>query len=175
MSTAPIAAALERMTSVLQRRPDTGLHDDAPATARWDGGTRVVALHGNGHQVPTDMPAEFGGTGGQVTPGWLFRAGVAACATTSIALLAAKEGIELTRLETRAGSRSDARGMLGMTEADGSEVSAAPGDFQLHVRIAAQGVPPETLRALVERGLHRSPIPSAVQRALPLAFHIDLD
>lgn len=173
MSTAPIAAALERLTSVLQRRPDTGLHDDSPATARWDGGTRVVALHANGHQVPTDMPTEFGGTGDQVTPGWLFRAGVAACATTSIALQAATQGIELATLEIRAGSRSDARGMFGMTEADGQVVSASPGDLQLHVRIAADGVAPARLRALVERGVRCSPIPSAVQLALPLALHID--
>lgn len=175
MRTAHIAAALERVTSVLQRRPETGLHDDAPATARWDGGTRVVALHAKGHQVPTDMPTEFGGTGDQVTPGWLFRAGVAACATSSIALLAVRDGIELGALEVRAVSRSDSRGMLGMAEADGTPVSAAPGDFQLHVRIAADGVAPERLRALVERGVRCSPIPNAVQQALPIALHVDLD
>ena len=175
MPTAPIAAALDRMSAVLQRRPESGLHDDAPATARWSGGLRVVALHPGGHQVATDMPTEFGGTGDEVTPGWLFRAGIASCATVSIALKAASEGIELSMLELRVTSRSDTRGMLGMTGTDGRLVSAAPGDLRLHVRIAADGVGPERLRALVERGVRCSPIPSAVQLALPIALAIDID
>ncbi len=90
-----IAAALQRVESVLQRRPDTGLHDDAPATATWQGATRVSVAHANGTRLATDMPIECGGTGDLVTPGWLFRAGLAACATTSIALLAAARGITL--------------------------------------------------------------------------------
>ena len=75
MAAQDLAAALERVQSVLRRRPETGLHDDAPATARWDNGLRVVSHHANGTQVPTDMPSEFGGTGDHVTPGWLLRAG----------------------------------------------------------------------------------------------------
>lgn len=175
MTPAQIAAALDRATAVLQRRPETGLHDDAPATARWDGGTRVLALHANGQQVPTDMPTELGGSGGEVTPGWLFRAGLASCATTSIALHAAREGIELRALELHASSRSDTRGLLGVTHADGTRVSAAPGDLQLEVRIAADGVAPERLHALVAQGLRCSPIPGAVQQALPITVHVALD
>lgn len=173
MAAEQIAAALERVAAVLRRRPETGLHDDAPATARWDGGTRVTAQHANGREVPTDMPIEFGGSGEQVTPGWLFRAGLAACATTSIALQAARDGLELRKLEVRASSQSDSRGMFGMADADGTVVSAAPGDVQLQVRIAADGVAPERLRALVERAVRCSPIPGAVQRAIPLALHVE--
>ena len=65
-----VAAALQRVDAVLRRRPDAGLHDDAPATARWVIGMRFVAGHANGTQLPTDMPAELGGSGDQVTPGW---------------------------------------------------------------------------------------------------------
>jgi uncharacterized OsmC-like protein len=61
------------------------------------------------------MPSEVGGSGDQVTPGWLFRAGLASCAATRIAMAAAAEGIELATLEVRASSRSDTRGLLGMT------------------------------------------------------------
>lgn len=174
MSAQQLAAALQRVETVLQRRPDTGLHDDAPATARWDGGTRVVASHANGAQVVTDMPTELGGSGEQVTPGWLFRAGFAACAATSIAMAAAREGIELTLLELRASSRSDTRGLLGMAGADGQTVPATPGDVQLLVRIAATGVAPARLRALAEAGIRCSPIPSAVQQAVPVALHIEV-
>ncbi len=77
MTIEDIAAAVQRVQSVLARRPATGIHDDAPATARLQNGLRVVACHANGTQMPTDMPTELGGSGNEVTPGWLFRAGLA--------------------------------------------------------------------------------------------------
>jgi hypothetical protein len=43
-----IAAALQRVESILNRRPAAGLHVDEPAVARWEGGTRVVSRHRNG-------------------------------------------------------------------------------------------------------------------------------
>jgi uncharacterized OsmC-like protein len=166
---------LHRVRAVLERRPEAGWHEDGPATARWAGGTRVVTSHANGTQVPSDMPAELGGTGDLITPGWLFRAGLAACATTSIAMAAAAEGLALNRLEVKATSWSDTRGLLGMTEPNGQAVFAGPGDVQLAVRIAAEGVPPDALRALVQAAVARSPIPNALQAATPLALHIDTD
>ncbi|WP_137916955.1 OsmC family protein [Hydrogenophaga sp. 2FB] len=168
-----VADALERVKAVLQRRPEAGWHEDGPATSRWAGGTRVVASHANGTQVPTDMPSELGGTGDQVTPGWLFRAGLASCATTSIVLAAVAEGIELTSLEVKASSWSDSRGLLGLPDANDQPVPAGPGDVQLAVRIQADGVPHERLRSLVQAAVGRSPIPNALQSATPLALRID--
>src|ERR1035438_7478809 len=86
MATKDIAAAVQRVESVLKRRPAAGIHDDAPATCRWQTGMRVVASHVNGTQMLTDMPTEFGGSGDQVTPGWLFRAGLASCCASGIAM-----------------------------------------------------------------------------------------
>ena len=169
-----LAETLQRAQSALERRPDLGLHDDAPATARWIEGTRTVASHANGTAMATDMPAELGGRGDRVTPGWLFRAGLASCAATSIAMTAAAQRIELTSLEVRATSRSDTRGLLGMSDAAGERVSAAPMDVRLHVRIAAQGVDAGCLRALVRDGCRCSPIPGAVERALPIDVSIDV-
>jgi uncharacterized OsmC-like protein len=170
-----IAAALERMRAMLQRRPGAGLQDDAPTTARWQSGLRCVASHGNGTQIATDMPAELGGSGEQVTPGWLFRAGLASCAATSIALAAATAGITLAALEVRATSRSDTRGLLGMADADATPVYGGPGEMQLIVTISAPGVSRERLRALVEDGVRCSSIPNAVKTATPLALRIDVD
>lgn len=174
MAAQDIAIALQRVTSVLQRRPESGLHDDMPATACWDAGLRF-AIDARGTHVLTDMPAEFGGGGAQVTPGWLFRAGLAACTGTCIAIAAAAEGIALERLELRVDSRGDTRGVLGMTGADGQPVSAAPCDLRLRVRIAATGVPPQRLRALVEAGCRRSPVVCAAQQALALGVDIDVE
>jgi uncharacterized OsmC-like protein len=174
MATQDIAAALQRAQLVFQRRPEAGLHDDAPAAVRWDGGTRMVCSHANGKQALTDMPSEFGGSGDQVTPGWLLRAGLASCTATSIAMAAATQKIELTALEVLVSSRSDARGMLGMTNADGTTVYAGPGDMQMRVQISAPGVAPERLRALVEEAHHRAPIFCAVHDPVPVALVVEV-
>lgn len=174
MSTHKVSEAIKRIEAVLHRRPETGIHDDAPATAAWKSGTRFVTSHPNGVQVPTDMPTEFGGTGDQVTPGWLFRAGLASCSATSILLAAAAAGIELTSLEVKAGSRSDTRGLLGMPDADGRAVYGGPTDVTLSVRIAAGGVEPARLRALVQAGVRRSPVPNVVTSATPLDLQVDV-
>jgi uncharacterized OsmC-like protein len=170
-----IATALERVATVLQRRPDMGMHDDAPAVARWEGGTRVTALHANGHAVTTDMPCELGGAGESVTPGWLLRAGFAACTATCIGLAAAAAGIELRTLEVQARSRSDTRGLLGMTDANGQGVGAGPRDVRMSVRLSAPGVSAEKLRALVETSYRRSPMARAVEDANPVDLEITVD
>ncbi|HEY4213617.1 MAG TPA: OsmC family protein [Steroidobacteraceae bacterium] len=170
-----IAAAIERVQTVLRRRPDVGLHEDTLASASWKEGTRVVSTHPNGMQVTTDMPQELGGEGREVTPGWLFRAGIASCATTSIALAAAERGIELSRLDIRLVSRSDTRGLFGMPDSDGTVVSACPTDMRMEVQIAARGASAEALRALVEKAVNCSPIPNAVRAAVPLTVQIEVE
>lgn len=175
MANQDIAAALGRVEAVLRRRPEIGLHEDAPATARWAGGTRIVASHPNGMQVQTDMPTELGGSGDQVSPGWLLRAGLASCAATTIAMQAAAEGIVLDALEVHTASRSDARGLLGMRSADGALVYPGPGEMRMHVRIGAAGVPAERLRALVERSSACAPTSCAVREATPVALQIEVD
>jgi uncharacterized OsmC-like protein len=174
MTTQDIATALRRAEKVFRRRPAAGMHEDATATARWQGGTRVMSSHANGMQVATDMPPELGGSGDCVSPGWLFRAGLASCAATSIVMTAAAQEIELTSLEVLASSRSDSRALLGMSEADGKLVPPGPSDLQLQVRIAANGVEAARLRTLVEEGCRRSPIPNAVLNAVPMALRIDV-
>ena len=76
-------------------------------------------------------------------------------------------------LEVKASSRSDTRGLLGMADAGGATVYAGPGEMRLHVKIAADGVAPEQLRALVETSLRQSPVPNAVDHATPLTLHIE--
>jgi uncharacterized OsmC-like protein len=175
MNSENLAAALRRARNVLQRRPDMGLHDDAPAVARLEGNTRVVSRHANGTEVVSDMPAELGGSGDQVTPGWLFRAGLASCAATSIAMAAASEGVVLDLLEVQAGSRSDTRGVLGMKDEAGMEIYPGSQDLRLRVRIRANGVADEALRALVAAGLHCSPIPASVRNANAMALDVEIE
>ena len=177
MSTQEIAAAMQRVEAILQRRPRAGVHSDSPATARWEGGMRIVASHANGTEMATDMPTEVGGAGNDVnvTPGWLFRAGFASCAATCIAMGAAAQGIELASLEVTARSRSDLRGLLRMSDADGAPVHAGPRDVELLVRIRAPGVAPDRLRAMVEERYRCSPIAAAVASAMPVDLRIVID
>ena len=172
MSVDSVGAAFQRVEAVLKRRPETGVHDDAPATARWQGGTRMVASHATGTEIATDMPTEFGGTGDKVSPGWLFRAGTAACTATTIQLRAAARGIALSVLEVRVTSQSDARGMFEMADADGRIVPARPLAVQLEVRIAAAGRGPAELTTLVEDSCRCSPITDAVSHPVPTAVRV---
>ena len=173
MALEPVGVAMQRVRKVLERRPDHGLHDDAPAMARWVQGTRVEANHANGTKVLTDMPTELGGTGDKVSPGWMFRAGIASCLATCIAMKAAEEDIALAALEVKVTSRSDTRGLLGMTDASGAAISACPRDIELHVRIDASGASPQRLRGLVEAAARWSPLYSAVEGSMPLVVRVE--
>jgi uncharacterized OsmC-like protein len=175
MTTETISKAMQRVRAVLARRPEVGIHADEPAIARWDQGTRVATRHENGTQVTTDMPVALGGTGDQVTPGWFFRAGLASCLATRIAMEAAAVAISLTRLEVLARSTSDARGLLGMTDNGGEKVTPAPYEVQLEVRIGAHNVARERLQAMIEHSFQCSPVSAAVERAVPVGLRIDFD
>jgi len=171
-----VADAMARLEKVLRRRPEAGLSPDAPAHARWSGPDtplRVICRHPNGREVCTDLPTELGGGGGQVSPGWLYRAGLASCAATSIALLAAAEGVLLKTLQVEAASQSDARGLVALEDKGGRVVSPAPVDQRLAVLIGADGATSAQLQSLVERALQRSPIPLAV-KANGLAVQVDI-
>jgi uncharacterized OsmC-like protein len=174
MAMEDIATAMQRVESVLKRRPAAGMHDDAPATARWQTGLRIAASHANGTRVFTDMPTELGGGGDQVTPGWLLRAGLAACLATRIAMGAAATGIDLTFLEVLASSRSDARGLFGMVDVSGEPVGAGPRDVQLLVRLSAAGISAERLQELVENSDRCSPVSTALRGQVSVALLVEV-
>jgi len=176
MASTEIANAAEHLQHVFERHPGAGMHDDTPATARWMDGLHVAITHANGHQVATDMPAEFGGTGDGAlpSPGWLFRAGMASCLATCIVINAARQGIELTTLQVSAHSRSDTRGVLGMPDTEGQTVQAQPFECRLVVRIAARDASAAVLRELVEASRRSSPIPQAAQNAMVVGLDIDV-
>jgi uncharacterized OsmC-like protein len=174
MTARDLATAMERVSGVLRRRPEKGLHDDAPAAVRWGGDTRMVARHPGGLQFETDMPVELGGTGDRVTPGWMMRAGLATCTATVVAMKAAAHGIALTALEVEVGSRSDTRGLFGMADADGRPVGAGSRDVTMHVRLAAPGVSTERLRALVEESCRCSPILRVLTDGADVALRVDV-
>jgi uncharacterized OsmC-like protein len=168
-----VANALARVAAVLERRAGAGMHEDAPAVARWNGGLSVTTTHPNGAQIQTNMPVEWGGDANAVSPGWLMRAGLSACAATCIAMLAARRAVDITDLDVQASSRSDARGIFGMTETDKERVSPGPRDLQLRVRISARNASLSQLRALVEEACVCSPVSAALLETTPIQLHIE--
>lgn len=174
MSLHAVSIAIDRVRATLRRRPSAGGGADAPAVAHWQGGTRVATRHPNGAEVVTDMSPELGGSGEHPSPGWLSRAALASCATTSIVFTAAAEGVALQTLEVRVDTWSDACGLFGLPAADGTPADPAPRDHVMAVRIAAPGTDAAALQALVARALACSPVPAALGRALPLAVRVEV-
>jgi uncharacterized OsmC-like protein len=174
MSMEQVAASMERVVSALRRKPHSGLHDDTPASVRWDGGLRTVARTASGGEITTDMPTAIGGEDTAPTPGWLLRTALASCAVTRIAMEAASRGITLHTLEAHATSRSDLRGLVGVAESDGRRVSAGPLAMDLHVRIGAPGVDAERLRLLVESTTGCSPVTAAMEQPLAVGLHVEV-
>jgi uncharacterized OsmC-like protein len=175
MTAETISKAMQRVRTALTVRPQAGIHADEPAVARWSQGVRLLCQHANGTQIATDLPTALGGTGDQVTPGWLLRAGLASCVATRIAMQAAADGIVLTRLELTATSTSDARGIFGMITDLGEQITAGPREVRLQVRIGAPGVTAERLQAMIDESYHCSPVAAAVADAVPVALHIEID
>jgi uncharacterized OsmC-like protein len=173
VTTKQIATAIKRAESVLKRRPNAGLAADAPAMANWEGGMRVVTRTEGGPFLSTDMPEELGGSGDQISPGWLLRAGLASCLTTRIAMAAAAQGIDLEAIDVAASSRSDARGLLGITGGAGEPIDPGPLEVTLHVRISAPGISPDRLRALVEYSQAHSPVSAALSKSIPISLSVE--
>lgn len=169
-----IAEAMRRAVDVFSMRPGMGLHEDATATVVWQGGSRMTAFHGSGASMDTDMPAGLGGSGDCVSPGWLFRAGIAACSATAIYMTAASAGIEVDDLEIQVDSESDTRGLLGMTDDSGGLVYPGPRELRMRIRISARYFDALQLRELVEEGLRRSPIQNAMLRDTPLSVQVEV-
>lgn len=114
--------------------------------------------------IETDMSTGVGGGATALSPGWLLRAAHAAGDATLIAMRAAEEGVELSRLKVVVDSESDDRGMLGMDKT----VPAGPLRTRVRVRVGAPGVPELRLREIVAWAREHSPVDDALGRQVPV-------
>lgn len=164
-----IREAVERAVEYLAGHPEEARYTDSEAVAVVEEGLRI-RVDGADGQVRTDMPAGVGGSGSAPSPGWLLRAALASCDATLIAIEAAREGIKISRLEVAVDSESDDRGILGIDES----VPAGPLSIRVRVRVSADGVAEDRLRAVVERATRRCPVYDAVRRAVPTDMEVDV-
>lgn len=169
MTEKAIGEAIRRAREYLLQRPDEAAYADSPATATVEADLRCRVTGPHGAVIVSDMPAGVGGGGTAPSPGWLMRAAHAACDATLIAMRAAEENIELSRLEVSVDSDSDDRGLLGVDDA----TPAGPIRTRVRVSIAAPGVTEAKLRELVEWARQHSPVDEAMQRAVPVSVTIE--
>jgi uncharacterized OsmC-like protein len=163
-----IASAITRAKVALAEAADEARYRDSEAVARLDAGLRVRIDGSDGASVVTDMPTGVGGEASAPSPGWMFRAAVASCVASFIAMRAAEKGVDLRGLSVMVDSESDDRGLLG--------VSAVPaGPLSMRVVVRAEGASDDaTVREIIEWGRAHCPVCDAVERAVPVQLTIEL-
>jgi uncharacterized OsmC-like protein len=170
MSLEAIQAAVKSVIQHYAEHPEKALSEDQPATARLEDGLRCRATGARGAELVSDMPKGIGGGATAPTPSWFFRAALANCDATMIALRAAELGIRLTTLEVTVSSASDDRGLLQIDDS----IPAGPLAVRVHVKLGADQVPQAQLQALVAWAERHSPVGDAIARAVPLAVSVEL-
>src|SRR6185295_14783779 len=143
--TSPIASTLENLTTSLQVNPEKARAKYAPATATLADGLKCRVTGLSGESIVTDMGKAMGGDASAPNPGWYFRASIAACCSTVIAMNAARRGINLTTLEVTVEADGDNRGILGMD----ANISAGHAALRTNVKVAADNATAEQLQDLV--------------------------
>jgi uncharacterized OsmC-like protein len=156
-----IAATLDRLSKVIAANPDKARVRFTPARALLLDGLKCRLTGSNGEQMDTDMPPAMGGGGSGTNPGWLFRASLAACCSTVIAMRAARLGITLRELEVSVESDSDSRGILGLDDA----ISVGYSAIRTEIRIGATDATPQQLHELVQWAIGHSPVCCTVRDA----------
>jgi uncharacterized OsmC-like protein len=161
MTSSDIRSALEKLRLAIAAQPEKARAKHGPATAAIDQGLRCRVRGPSGERIETDMPRAMGGEGASPNPGWYFRASIAACCATVIAMRAAHLGIDLSRLEVTVESDGDHRGILGLDD----RVSAGASSLRTKVEIGAYNAAPGQLEELVHWAVQHSPVGCTIQEA----------
>ena len=168
--TLAIATALETVSAAIKQNPEKAHAKYATATATLTDGLKCRVTGPSGETIVTDMAKAMGGEASAPNPGWYFRASIAACCSTAIAMNAARRGINLTALEVTVEADGDNRGILGMDE----KVSAGHAALRTKVKIASDNASRDQLEELVRFSESHSPVGCTVRDAPPNTLRIDL-
>ena len=164
-----IGDAIRQATEYLTDHPEEARYTDSAAVATLGDGLRVVVADPDGRQISTDMPTGVGGKDSAPSPGWLFRAALAACDTTLIAMRAAMLGVEVDDVKVTIDSESNDYGILGIDES----VPAGPLSIRTNVSVRAKNADGEEIRQLVDWAVAHCPVCDATKRAIPVTVEID--
>jgi uncharacterized OsmC-like protein len=170
MSAAHVREAIERLSVAISADPSKARAKNSPATARLAEGLRCELNGPYKESLVTDMPAAMGGGASGPNPGWLFRAALASCTATVIAMRAAKLGVALGSLEVTVESESDNRGILGLDES----VSAGLAPVRMKVKIGAPAEASDALREIVAWADAHSPVACTMRQAPACSLEIEV-
>jgi uncharacterized OsmC-like protein len=170
MSSDTIRTALNGAIEYLSENPADARATDSVATAVIEDGLRCVVTGPDGAETHTDMVTSVGGANSAPSPGWLFRAATASCVATLIAMKAALDGVELSRVEVEVDSESDDLGILGIDE----KVPAGPLSVAVRVKLGASEGNTGDLQALVEWAHEHCPVCDAIKREIPITLQTEV-
>jgi uncharacterized OsmC-like protein len=162
-----IRSAIEKASGQLAEHPEAAVGTDAAATAVREEGLRF-RVEGPKGAITTDMSESVGGAASAPTPGWLLRAALAACDATTVAMEAARDGIELSDLTVSVESDTDFRGVLGVN----GGAHAGPLAVRVRIELAAGDASADQLREVVRRAEERSPVRDALIREIPMTTEV---
>jgi uncharacterized OsmC-like protein len=160
-----IKGSMDAAVAYLSEHSDEARYTDSEAVATLEKGLRVRVEGPGGESLMTDMPESVGGGNAGPSPGWLFRAALASCEATLIAMQAARDGVSLEGLTVSVDSESDDRGILGMDP----NVTAGPLSMRVRVAISATS---GDVESLVRHAVEHCPVHDAVARPVPIQVEI---
>lgn len=163
-----IRGAIESASAYLSEHPEEARYTDSVARATVVDGLRVRVEGAAGEVLETDMPAAVGGGGEAPSPGWYFRAALAACVTSLATMRAAQLGWDGFRCSVEVDSESDDRGILGLDRS----VPGGPLSLRISIRATAPGAGLAELEELAVWAVEHCPVSDAVRRAVPV--HIEV-
>jgi uncharacterized OsmC-like protein len=172
MGQVEIAAAIGQARAYLTANPAEARYRDGAATASVEDGLRIRVSGADGASMVTDMVAGVGGGATAPGPGWMFRAALASCVATFIAMRVAEAAVTPRDLRVVVDSESDDRGILGIDP----DVPAGPLSVRVVVSLTVDdGVEPETVRRVVDEGVARCPVYDLVVRPRPVEVVVEID
>jgi len=174
MTEAHIKESVESVINHYAENPDDARGPGASVTAVMEDGLRCIVRKEDGTAiVTTDMSTGIGGDGSAPSPGLIFRAALASCDATFVALRAAQVGIKITTLDVTVEGDPDDIGTLGFLGIDDS-IPAGEHSLRLTFRIGAENATPERLRELINWIGAHSPVGDSVSRAVPTKIEIEV-
>jgi uncharacterized OsmC-like protein len=159
-----IRTAIEGASAYLTEHPDEARYTDSLATAVAGDGLHVTVSGPGGERLETDMPGAVGGLGAAPSPGWLFRASLAACVASLAAMRAAQLRVVGFSCSVDVDSESDDRGILGLDPA----IPAGPLSMRISIRLAASDAAAAVLEQVGTWAVDHCPVSDAVGRAVPV-------
>ena len=156
-----IADALDRLDTVIAKRPTFGVATERSVSTITDG-LRCTSEEGS-WRVETDLPDTMGGEGSGPSPGMLGRAALGSCLAMGYQMRAARLGIPMTSVRVEIDADYDLAGMLS------PEATARPGYSEVRYHVIVESDAPEAdIHRVLDEGDVLSPYRDVFSEATPM-------